>query len=242
MLQALPEETARKLSSAQVAVSPESVLKELVENSLDAGATSISIRIKDAGIGLISVRDDGCGVSAADIPLLLQRYTTSKIACFDDLAAVKTFGFRGEALNSIASLSAKTVVSTRTSADETGRVYEFDRNRRIVDQSTKALQIGTQIDVEKLFNFMPVRKQAYSKQAQQTCKRIRDMVIGFALILPNVRFTLKFEKSSSGKLGSSGEEAAMGLSKSSVPNSMVSLQTRITPFAFRVKPAIAHNS
>ncbi|KAJ1339837.1 hypothetical protein BSLG_005498 [Batrachochytrium salamandrivorans] len=186
-IQALPDETAKRLSSAQVAVSPDSVLKELIENAIDAGSSSIQIRVKEAGLSLISVKDDGCGIPAADVPLALQRYTTSKISCFDDLAHVQTFGFR--ALHSMVSLSTRTIIHTRTATDDIGRCYEFDRNRRMTNESTRAMQIGTQIDVERLFHHIPI----FSKTQVHICKRMRDIITGFALLFPRVRITAKFE-------------------------------------------------
>ncbi|KAL2918674.1 ATP-binding mismatch repair protein [Polyrhizophydium stewartii] len=217
MLQALPDETAKRLASAQVAVSPDTVVKELVENALDAGSTSVQVRVKDAGLALISVKDDGCGVAPEDVPLLLQRYTTSKIASFDDLASVRTFGFR--ALNSIASLSVRTVVSTRVASEGSGRCYEFDRNRRMTGESAKAMQVGTQIEVEKLFHHLPVRKQSFAKQSTQVCKRIRDIMIGFALLFPKVRISVKFERTSS-KSGPAGDDAANSITKSAVSTTL----------------------
>ncbi|EGF82255.1 hypothetical protein BATDEDRAFT_87074 [Batrachochytrium dendrobatidis JAM81] len=98
-LQVLSSETAKRLSSAQVVISPESVLKELIENAVDAGSSSVQIRVKDAGMTLISVKDNGCGIPVSDILLALQRHTTNKITCFDDVLTVQTFGFRGEGIS-----------------------------------------------------------------------------------------------------------------------------------------------
>ncbi|KAH6564877.1 hypothetical protein BASA61_005404 [Batrachochytrium salamandrivorans] len=212
-IQALPDETAKRLSSAQVAVSPDSVLKELIENAIDAGSSSIQIRVKEAGLSLISVKDDGCGIPAADVPLALQRYTTSKISCFDDLAHVQTFGFR--ALHSMVSLSTRTIIHTRTATDDIGRCYEFDRNRRMTNESTRAMQIGTQIDVERLFHHIPVRKQIFSKTQVHICKRMRDIITGFALLFPRVRITAKFESPAS-----AGDDASKCITKTSVSSTI----------------------
>ncbi|KAI8919617.1 PMS1 nirs variant 6 [Entophlyctis helioformis] len=217
-IQALPAETAKRLSSAQVAFSPDTVVKELVENALDAGASNVHVRVKDAGLALVSVKDDGTGIPVDDMPLVLQRYTTSKISSVEDLADVQTFGFRGEALNSIASLSQRTTICTRTEQEETGRIYEYDHHRRITSETTRAMQRGTQIDVEKLFHHLPVRKQLFSKESQQTCKRIKDLLIGFALLCPKTRIVLKFERSTN---SSSSDESANGISKSSVSTTLV---------------------
>ena len=194
MIKSLSTETARLLSSSQVAISPEVVVKELIENSLDAGSSAITIKIKDGGLALISITDNGSGIRQDDVPLVLQRHATSKIESIDDLQHVQSYGFRGEALNSIATVSAKIIVSTRMEDEEIGRCYEFNSSHDIASISCKSMQCGTQIDVERLFHNVPVRRKYFSDKSNLSCRKIRDLVNGYALLFFKVRFSLRIEK------------------------------------------------
>src|SRR3984885_14086222 len=115
----LPEQVASQIAAGEVVERPASAVKELIENSLDAGARNLAIEIERGGLGLIAVTDDGCGMSREDAILSLRRHATSKIRAANDLNAVRTFGFRGEALAAIASVSRMTLRSRRR-GDEAG--------------------------------------------------------------------------------------------------------------------------
>jgi DNA mismatch repair protein MutL len=151
----LPEQVASQIAAGEVVERPASAVKELVENSLDAGARSVSVEILGGGSALIAVADDGCGMTRADAILSLRRHATSKIRSAADLAAIRTLGFRGEALASIASVS-HLRMQTRRAADEHGVEVAAEAGN-LEDTRTCAIAAGTRIEVRQLFFNTPAR-------------------------------------------------------------------------------------
>ncbi len=151
----LPEQVASQIAAGEVVERPASAVKELIENSLDAGARSVSVEILGGGSALIAVADDGCGMSRADAILSLRRHATSKIRSAADLTAIATLGFRGEALASIASVS-HLRMQTRRAADEHGVELAAEAGN-IEDTRTCAMAAGTRIEVRRLFFNTPAR-------------------------------------------------------------------------------------
>jgi DNA mismatch repair protein MutL len=192
-IRSLSSEVTERIAAGEVVERPASVVKELIENSLDAGATAISVEIRDGGLSLIRVSDDGCGMSRADAPLALERFATSKIRTLDDLDAISTLGFRGEALSSIASV-ARMEVLTRTQ-DE----VEGTRVRAIAPPSAlpregktgepAASPIGTSVAVRDLFYNTPARRK-FLKSPTREGELVRQTVIRYALAYPTVAFQL----------------------------------------------------
>jgi len=182
----LPERLINKIAAGEVIERPAAVLKELVENSLDAGASRVDIVIEKSGIKSISIIDDGCGIEADQIEIAFSRHATSKIRNFDDLEALLSFGFRGEALPSIGSVS-KTRMVSRTADAESGREIIIEGG---VIQSVKpvASPIGTRVEVEDLFYNTPARRK-FLKTESTEARHLTRTATAMALSVPDVRFS-----------------------------------------------------
>ncbi|MCC7413776.1 MAG: DNA mismatch repair endonuclease MutL [Gammaproteobacteria bacterium] len=154
----LPDHVVNQIAAGEVIERPASVLKELVENSLDAGARSIRVRIAAGGVGLIRVSDDGSGMAREDMVLAVERHTTSKISSAADLADVRTLGFRGEALASIAAVARVVLVSTAGDAGS-GWSFEVDNGRHQGEPQPAAHPPGTTVEVTELFAAVPARRK-----------------------------------------------------------------------------------
>ncbi len=183
----LDESVYNKIAAGEVVGRPASVVKELMENSIDAGAKNISVVIKDAGKQLIQVTDDGEGMSEADVLLSVKRHATSKIRNSEDLEHIGTFGFRGEALSSVAAVSNLTI-KTNDGSEELGTTVSFDENGKIeIDKS--ALPQGTTVIVKNLFYNVPARKH-FLKSNQTEFKKIVETFNNIALAYPEITFQL----------------------------------------------------
>lgn len=191
----LPAATVRLLSSSQTITSVVSVVKELIENSLDAGATSIEVKLENYGFDKIEIRDNGEGIKAVDVPVMAVKYYTSKISSHEDLGNLTTYGFRGEALGSICNV-AEVVVTTRTSADDFSTQYVLDGSGHILSQKPSHLGQGTTVTALKLFKNLPVRKQFYStaKKCKDELKNVQDLLISYGVLKPDVRITFVHNK------------------------------------------------
>ncbi|XP_022596461.1 PMS1 protein homolog 1 [Seriola dumerili] len=191
----LPSDTVRLLSSSQVITSVVNVLKELMENSLDAGALSIDVKLENYGLDRIEVRDNGQGIKAADTPVMAMRHFTSKISSHEDLQHLETYGFRGEALGSICAV-AEVAVTTKTVEDDISTQYTLNFKGEIVSQKPSHLGQGTTVSVLKLFKNLPVRRQYYSstKKCKEELKKVQDLLMAYAIIKPDLRLSLVHNK------------------------------------------------
>lgn len=186
----LPPEVASQIAAGEVVERPASVVKELVENSLDAGADQISITIKDAGRGLIKVSDNGSGIPADELPLTVSRHATSKLSSAEDLFHIATLGFRGEALASIGSVSNLTITSRATESDLGARLQVDGGQLAAVEPV--GTPVGTVVNVADLFFNVPARLKFLKKDVTER-RHIEDFVTHYALAYPNVRFQLRQE-------------------------------------------------
>jgi DNA mismatch repair protein MutL len=184
----LPSELVDQIAAGEVIERPASVVKELVENSLDSGATRIEVDVERGGIGLIRIRDDGCGIAADELPLAVSRHATSKIASMDDLESVATLGFRGEALPSIGSVARMRIVSRAASAD---RASEINLDGAAVSQVRPAAHPpGTTIEVRDLFFNVPARRK-FVRSDTTELSHIARLVERLALSRFDVGFRLR---------------------------------------------------
>lgn len=186
-VQILPGPLAAKIAAGEVVERPASVVKELCENALDAQATSIAVAIEQGGLRRIRVEDNGDGIAADDLPVTVRRYATSKISSIDDLAAIRTLGFRGEALASIAAVS-HVDIRSRTAQDRVAQQLAIVGGEDAT-QAASAGPVGTAVDVRHLFFNVPARL-AFCKSPQAETQRIIQCVQHLALSHPEVRFTL----------------------------------------------------
>jgi DNA mismatch repair protein MutL len=186
-IRALPPELVNQIAAGEVIERPASVVKELVENSLDAGATRIEIDIEQGGARLIRIRDDGSGIDAADLPLAISAHATSKIASFDDLERVGTLGFRGEALPSIASVSRFALTSRRAGSDAAWRI-EVDGGKPRA-QNPAQHPVGTSVDVRDLFYNLPARRK-FLRAERTEFGHIDELVKSIALARTQTEFRL----------------------------------------------------
>ncbi|XP_049905533.1 PMS1 protein homolog 1 [Epinephelus moara] len=191
----LPPDTVRLLSSSQVITSVVNVVKELMENSLDAGASSIDVKMENYGLDRIEVRDNGHGIKAEDTPVMAVAHFTSKIGSHEDLERLETYGFRGEALGSICAV-AEVAVITKTEEDDISTHYTLNFTGEIVSKKPSHLGQGTTVSVLKLFKNLPVRRQYYSstKKCKEELKKVQDLLMAYAIIKPDLRVTLVHNK------------------------------------------------
>lgn len=185
MIHLLDEATIQKIAAGEVIERPVSVIKELVENSVDAGANEIQIEISDGGKTLISVRDNGSGMAEGEIEKAFLRHATSKITDFEDLYSLASFGFRGEALASIAAVS-KLTCRSRTKDESIGKEIRLE-NGKVIFRSPIAMEVGTQILAEDLFYAMPVRRNTLKSVAAEGGK-ITQLLYRLAIGNPEVSF------------------------------------------------------
>jgi DNA mismatch repair protein MutL len=183
----LPPDVIAKIAAGEAVDRPASVVKELLENAIDAGATNIEIHLKDAGRELIHIKDNGSGIGHADLKNIFQRHATSKISAIEDLEKLHSMGFRGEALYSIAAVS-DVILGSRTSREDGWQIHVRGGMRQRLEPAALA-QTGTDIKIAELFFNTPARRKFLKNNASEL-HQILNIVLPYTLIYPQIRFVL----------------------------------------------------
>ena len=183
----LPAEIVNQIAAGEVVERPVSVVKELVDNSLDSGTTEIIVEIINGGEQLIKIIDNGSGILAEDLPLTVQPHATSKLKILDDLLSIQTMGFRGEALSSIASVS-RFKLSSRHKDEEVGLEIFFNNENKLEEKKI-VMNHGTTVEIADLFYNVPARKK-FLKKATTEFNHVMTMMLRFALIYPKISWKL----------------------------------------------------
>jgi len=186
-IQALDDLTISRIAAGEVIESPASVVKELVENALDAGARRIDVAIREGGKRLIRITDDGWGIPRGEVARAFERHATSKLRTADDLVAIATLGFRGEALAAIASVAHVTMITRAAAEDRGTRIVVADG--RVVDIAPEGAPVGTRISVENLFHSVPARR-AFLKGDVAEAGRVTEVVSRYSFAHPERRLSL----------------------------------------------------
>ena len=195
-IRALHQDVVNKIAAGEIIVAPVHALKELIENAVDAGSTSLEILVKDGGLKLLQITDNGCGINKDDLPILCERFTTSKLKAFEDLTSIGTYGFRGEALASISHIAHLTVTtkiaesSCAWKAQYAGGKLTPAKPGQSADPKACAGRQGTQIAVEDLFYNVPTRRRAFRSASEEYAK-IAETVGKYAVHCQGVAFSCK---------------------------------------------------
>jgi len=204
-IQRLPTQLANQIAAGEVVERPAAVIKELIENSLDAGARTITVEVEKGGLSLMRLRDDGCGIHKEDFVLALSRHATSKISSFEDLEKVLSLGFRGEALPSISSVS-RLELRSRRPEDEGGWKVTGDGGDRVSEPEPVPHPVGTTVEVRDLFFNTPARRK-FLRSEKTEFSHLENVVKRIALSRFDVGFNLQHNQRSVYKLRPAGDDA-----------------------------------
>ncbi|XP_077980767.1 mismatch repair endonuclease PMS2-like [Glandiceps talaboti] len=185
-VQAIDKRSVHQICSGQVVLNLATAVKELVENSLDAGATNVDVRLKEHGAELLEVVDNGSGVHPSDFKGLALKHHTSKLRDFSDLTSVGTFGFRGEALSSLCALSNLTVTTCHRST-QIGSKIQYDHNGEIIKQEACPRQQGTTVSLQQVFSTLPVRHKEFLRNLKKEYTKMVNVLYAYCIISTNVR-------------------------------------------------------
>ncbi|OQO09529.1 hypothetical protein B0A48_04931 [Cryoendolithus antarcticus] len=247
-IRALHEDVVNKIAAGEIIVAPVHALKELIENAVDAGSTSLEILVKDGGLKLLQISDNGCGINKDDMAILCERFTTSKLKEFEDLQSIGTYGFRGEALASISHI-AHLSVTTKTADSSCAWKAHYASGKlappkagQSAEPKACAGRQGTQIQVEDLFYNVPTRRRAF-RSASEEYNKIAELVEKYAVHCAHVAFSCK-------KAGESGAGIAVPVSATvkdririlhsgSIANEMVDVEVANEQYGFKAKGLVS---
>uniref|UniRef100_A0A1I7UAU6 Mismatch repair endonuclease PMS2 n=1 Tax=Caenorhabditis tropicalis TaxID=1561998 RepID=A0A1I7UAU6_9PELO len=185
-IEKISKDVAERLTTAQVVVSLSSALRQLIDNSIDAGSTIIDIRVKSNGFECIEVQDNGSGIEVHNFDALCKPHSTSKLTQFSDFDKLATLGFRGEALNALCAVSSVTIF-TRAADSEIGTRLTYDHSGNICNRQSAARELGTTIIVNKLFETLPVRRKELERSQKREFIKLLSTVQSFALLCPHIK-------------------------------------------------------
>ncbi|KAI7340393.1 DNA mismatch repair protein MutL [Hortaea werneckii] len=241
-IRALHEDVVNKIAAGEIIVAPVHALKELIENAVDAGSTSLEIMVKDGGLKLLQITDNGSGIQKDDLPILCERFTTSKLKAFEDLQAIGTYGFRGEALASISHI-AHLSITTKTAdsscawkAHYAGGKLAPPKAGQSADPKACAGRQGTQIQVEDLFYNVPTRRRAFRSASEEYAK-IAEVVGKYAVHCKGVAFSCKKHGEAGAGImvpvGAGVRDRIRMVHSSAVANELIELDVNNTQYGFK---------
>ncbi|XP_039286166.1 mismatch repair endonuclease PMS2 [Nilaparvata lugens] len=187
-IKAISKNDVHRICSGQVVLNLATAVKELVENSLDAGATSVDVLVKDYGSELVQVADNGCGVLPENFQALTLKHHTSKLQDFSDLMSIDTFGFRGEALSSLCALSSLSIV-TRHKSLPCATNLAFDGNGIITSTTQTARQVGTTVMLKNIFSSLPVRQKEFQRNLKREFSKMCQLLTAYCLVSTGIKIT-----------------------------------------------------
>ncbi|KAI5820984.1 hypothetical protein BZA77DRAFT_300472 [Pyronema omphalodes] len=248
-IKALDQNVVNKIAAGEIIVAPVNALKELIENAVDAGSTSIEIVVKDGGLKLLQITDNGSGINRDDLPILCERFTTSKLKAFEDLESIGTYGFRGEALASISMIAHLTVTTKTKDSNCAWRAVYADgklvppKPGQSADPKPCAGRQGTQITVEDLFYNTPSRRRAFRSSSEEYAK-ILDVVGRYAVHCEGVAFSCKKHGESGVGVSTTSStnlvERIRRVHGSSVANEVIDFEVANTGLGFKAKGMLSN--
>ncbi|KAF2148977.1 DNA mismatch repair protein MutL [Myriangium duriaei CBS 260.36] len=240
-IRALDVDVVNKIAAGEIIVAPVHALKELIENAVDAGSTALEVLVKDGGLKLLQITDNGSGINRDDLPILCERFTTSKLKTFEDLSSIGTYGFRGEALASISHIAHLTV-TTKTRESSCAYKAQYSAGRlapakpgQSADPKPCAGRQGTQIQVEDLFYNVPSRKRAFRSSSEEYAK-ILDMVGRYSVHCKDVAFSCRKHGESGASLSIPAQASVIDrirlVHNSAIANDLISYAVENRNFGF----------
>lgn len=243
-IRALHQDVVNKIAAGEIIVAPVHALKELIENAVDAGSTSLEILVKDGGLKLLQISDNGCGINKDDMPILCERFTTSKLKAFEDLQSIGTYGFRGEALASISHIAHLNITTKTADSSCAWRAYYAagklapPKPGQSADPKACAGRQGTQIQVEDLFYNVPTRRRAFRSASEEYAK-IAEQVGKYAVHCQGVAFTCKKQGESGAgiavPMAASTKDRIRIIHNSTIANELMEFDLENGPYGFKAK-------